>query len=111
MREDEPSAEPNEEPRLPVDPIGANMIEFVLDTMLTMEEPLRERWVAAINADQYGFRMIEPDRDLDPTDKSIPKERFASQMQMYLTDEGEFSSILVPILQRRRRWRIPRRRK
>jgi hypothetical protein len=76
-------------------------MEFVLDTMVTIEEPLRERWVAAIKADQYGFRMIEPDRDLDPTDKSIPKATFGSQMQMYLTDEGEFSSILVPILQRR----------
>jgi hypothetical protein len=74
-----------------------DVLEQVLDTMSTMEKPLRERWVAALNAGQYGLRRIDPDRDLDPTDERIPEERFTTKMQTYLTDEGEFSSIIVSI--------------
>jgi hypothetical protein len=107
MSEDEPSAESNEEPWLRrVDLTMSDILELFLDAMGAMEEPLRERWVAAINAEQYGFRMVEPDRDLDPRDESVPKEDLAIKLQMYLTDEGEFSSILVPIPRRRRRWRL-----
>jgi hypothetical protein len=75
-----------------------------LDAIAEMEEPLRERWVAAMNSHKYDFRRIEPDRDLDPTDASVPDEEFAEKMQVYLTDEGEFSSIIVPIPRRRRLW-------
>jgi hypothetical protein len=78
------------------------VLEQVLDTMSTMEEPLRERWVAALNAGQYGLRRIDPDRDLDPTDESIPEERFMTKMQTYLTDEGEISSIISSIPRTRR---------
>ena len=99
MREDEPSAEPNDQRRRRHDPVDIAILESIFEAMLEMEEPLRERWVAAMKADQYGFRRIDPDRDLDPY-----------KMQVYLTDEGEFSSILVPIPATKRRWRIWRRR-
>ena len=104
MSEDEPSANADEEPRLRVDRRALHVIEQVLDAIAEMEEPLRERWVAAMNSHKYDFRRIVPDRDLDPTDTSVPDEEFAEKMQVYLTDEGEFSSIIVPIPQRRRPW-------
>ena len=105
MSDDERGMEPNKEPWLSrVDLTMNDLLELILDELSGMEEPLRERWVAAINTEQYGFRRIEPDRELDPTDESIPKERFAIKLQMYLTDEGEFSSILVPTPPRKRRW-------
>jgi hypothetical protein len=98
------SANADEEPRLQADRRALHVIEQVLDAIAAMDEPLRERWVAAMNAHQYNFRTIEPDRDLDPTDKGIPEEEFAEKMHVYLTDEGEFSSIIVPIPRRRRLW-------
>jgi hypothetical protein len=110
VSEDERRAGPDKGRPLRVDRKTLRVIEQVLDMMGTMEEPLRERWAAAINAEQYGFRMIEPDRDLDPTDKSIPEEEFAAKMQMYLTDDGEFSSITVPTARRRTPWPFRRRR-
>ena len=111
MGEDERGIEPNKKRWLSrVDLTMNDLLELILDELSAMEEPLRERWVAAINTEQIGFRRLEPDRQRDPTDENFPKERLAIKLQMYLTDEGEFSSILVPVPAGKRRWMTRRQR-
>jgi hypothetical protein len=77
-----------------------NVASIVATAMVSMPEPLRARWVAAMNANQFDMRILEPNPDLDPADPTIAEERFAFLYQLYLTDSDdpdEFSSIQWPV--------------
>ena len=76
-----------------------NIMDFVVPAVAPMPEPLRSRWIAALNANEFSMRVLEPEAGLDPEDPSIPEERFAFMYQLYLTDSDdpdEFSSIQFP---------------
>jgi hypothetical protein len=70
-----------------------NILDLVLPSLLSMDRPLRRRWLTALNAGQFDLRRMDPDPDLDPDDPGIPDEKFEFFVLLYLTDDGEFTSI------------------